>query len=189
MQNLLKYIHSLTDFSEKSWETLLPALTKVKIEKGGYLLKEDQVCDSLYFIDEGYCRSYFNKDGFEKNTAFYFEGEIVTNINSFANNQKSSYYIQACEPLAAILFDKDKLFKAAKQAPEVELLGRKCLRTIAAKLEEHANLFKLFTAQERYEFLEQNQPEMLRRVSLTQLSSYLGIARETLSRIRKRRLQ
>lgn len=187
MQKLLEYIHSLTNFSEKSWETLLPALAKIDVKKGGYLLKENQVCVSLFFINRGYCRSYYNQDGTEKNTAFYFEGEIATNIQSFASGQKSTYFIQACEPLEAIVFDKQKLLTASQQAHEIELLGKSCLRLTAAKLEQHADLFKLYSAQERYEFLEQNQPELLQRVSLTQLSSYLGVARETLSRIRQRR--
>ncbi|MCW3464004.1 hypothetical protein [Chitinophaga nivalis] len=48
-------------------------------------------------------------------------------------------------------------------------------------------LYKLMSAQERYAYLEQHHPEILQRVSLSQLSTYLGIARETLSRIRGRR--
>ena len=79
--------------------------------------------------------------------------------------------------------------EASRRAPDIEILGKKCLRLTAARLEEHANLFKLLTPQERYEFLEQNRPDMLQRVSLTDLSSYLGIARETLSRIRNRRFR
>lgn len=188
MKNLLKYIHSLTEFSEESWQILLPALTKINIKKGEFLLKENEVCNSLFFIDKGYCRSYYLKDGFEKNTAFNFEGEVVTNLKSFANGEKSDYFIKACVPMEIVIFDKQKLFQASKEAPEIELLGKKCLRLTAAKLEEHANLFKLYSTQEHYEFLERNRPEFLQRVSQTQLSSYLGVSRETISRIRKRRL-
>ncbi|MVT06739.1 Crp/Fnr family transcriptional regulator [Chitinophaga tropicalis] len=188
MQRLLNYIHSLTDFSEKSWEVLLPVLTRREFRKDDFLLKENEVCHSLFFIEQGYCKSYYDKDGVEKNTAFCFEGEVATNINSFASGERSTYNIQACEPLTTVVFDRQKLFEAAAQWPEIETLGRKCLRLTASRLEEHANIFKLYTTQERYEYLEQNQPHLLQRVSLTDLSSYLGIARETLSRVRKRRL-
>lgn len=189
MRNLLTYIRSLTDFSEKSWELLLPALTKMEVKKGEYLLKEGQVCNSLFFIEKGYCRSYYEKDGLEKNTAFFFENDIATNITSFGSGQKSTYFIKACEPLTAIAFDKHRLMKVSQKAPEIESLGRKCIRVFASRQEEQSNWFKLYTAQEHYEFLEKTQPDMLQRVSLTQLSSYLGIARETLSRIRKRRVR
>lgn len=189
MENLLTYIYSLTGFSEESWKTLQPVLTKVSFKKGDYLLKEDEVCNSLFFIEKGYCRSYYDKDGIQKNTAFYFEDEIATNIVSFGSGQKSTFYIQACEDLRAIVFDKHKLFETCKLAPQIELLGKKCLRLTTAKMEEHANLFVLYDPQERYEYIEQKYPNVLQRVSLTYLSSYLGMARETLSRIRKRRLQ
>lgn len=187
MEQLLAYIHSLMDFSEKSMEALLPALAKKEFKKNEFLLHEGQVCNSLFFIEKGYCRGFFEKDGTEKNTSFFFENEMATNISSFAGGQPSAFSIQACEPVSVVVFDKYKLIDAGRQAPDIEVLGRKCLRLTAARLEEQANLFKLLTPQERYEFLEKNRPDMLQRVSLTHLSSYLGIARETLSRIRKRR--
>ena len=73
MKNLLHYIHTLTEFSEESWHTLLPALSTVEVKKGAYLLKEGEVCNSLFYIDNGCCRSFYIKDGVEKNTAFFFE--------------------------------------------------------------------------------------------------------------------
>jgi hypothetical protein len=45
----------------------------VEVKKGAYLLKEGEVCNSLFYIDNGCCRSFYLKDGVEKNTAFFFE--------------------------------------------------------------------------------------------------------------------
>jgi CRP-like cAMP-binding protein len=187
MDNLLTYLYSLTPLSDESRDVLLPILTERKFRKGDFLLKEGEVCNSLFFIDKGYCRSFYDKDGTEKNTAFYFEGEIATNLTSFSTGERSDYFIQALEPLTAILFNKQELMEVSRRAPEIEALGKACLRLTAARLEEHSSLFKLYTSTERYEYLEQHHPDVLQRVSLTHLSSYLGIARETLSRIRKRR--
>jgi CRP-like cAMP-binding protein len=188
MNNLLHYIRSLTNISDRSWELLQPALTKRGFKKNELLLKQGQVCSSLFYIDSGYCKSYYDIDGNFKNTGFYFENEIVTNINSFGTGQKSEFNIITCEPLTAIIFDKEKLFEVAKQAPEIETLGRNCIRLFASKQEEFSTLFKLYSAQERLEYLETRYPEILQRVSLSQLASFLGVARETLSRIRKRRI-
>lgn len=188
MDNLLKYIRSLTSFSDKSWELLQPALTTKVFKKNELLLKQGQVCNSLFYIDNGYCKSYYEVDGVVKNTGFFFENEITTNISSFGNGQKSEFNIVACEPLTTIIFDKNKLFQATKQSNEIETLGRNCIRLFATKQEEFATLFKLYSAQERLEYLETKHPEILQRVSLSQLASFLGVARETLSRIRKRRM-
>lgn len=188
MDKLLKYIRSLTNFSDESWELLQPVLTKQTFKKNEFLLKQGQVCNSLFYIDSGYCKSYYEIEGVIKNTGFFFENEIATNINSFGTGQQSEFNIVACEPLTVIIFDKNKLFQAAEQVSEIETLGRNCIRLFATKQEEFSTLFKLYSAQERLEYLEKKYPEILQRVSLSQLASFLGVARETLSRIRKRRI-
>lgn len=66
MNNLLKYIHSLTEFSEESWELLQPALSKKQFKKNDFLLHEGQICNSLFYIDLGYCKSYYEIDGAKK---------------------------------------------------------------------------------------------------------------------------
>jgi CRP-like cAMP-binding protein len=187
MENLLKYIYSLTKFSDESWELLQPALSKKGLKKNEFLLKEGQVCNSLFYIDKGYCRSFYEIDGTVKNIAFFFENEIATNIDSFGSGKRSEYNIIACEPLTTILFDKEKLFQVSKQASEIETLGRNCIRLFATKQETFSNLFKLYSARNRLVYLETYYPEMVQRVPLSQLASFLGVARETLSRIRKRR--
>lgn len=187
MKNLLNYIYSLTKFSDESWELLQPALTKRAFKKNELLLKEGQICNSLFYIDKGYCKSYYELEGVVKNTGFFFENDIATNINSFGSGQKSEFNIVACEPLQAIVFDKEKLFEVSKQSSEIENLGRNCIRLFATKQEEFLKMHKLYSPLERYEYLEKNYPELLQRVSLSQMASFLGVTRETLSRIRKRR--
>lgn len=188
MEPLLKYIHSITKFSAESWALLQPALSKKQYKKNEFLLKEGAVCNSLFFIEEGFCRSYYELDGIQKNTAFYLENDIATNIRSFGSGQKSEVNIIACEPLTAIVFDKEKLFQVSKQVPEIETLGRNCIRLFATKQEEFAVLFNIYSAKDRLAYIEKKHPKLLQRVSQTQLASFLGIARETLSRIRKRRV-
>ncbi|MFT4153493.1 Crp/Fnr family transcriptional regulator [Parafilimonas sp.] len=189
MNNLLKYIRSLTNFSDESWDLLQPALTKRAFRKNEFLLKQGQICNSLFYIINGYCKSYYEIDGIVKNTGFFFENEIATNMNSFGSGRKSEFNIVACEPLTAIVFRKDKLFQAAKQAGEIETLGRNCIRLFATKQEEFSTLFRLYSAPERLAYIETKYPEILQRVSLSQLASFLGVTRETLSRIRKKRMQ
>ncbi|MHA4809093.1 Crp/Fnr family transcriptional regulator [Flavitalea flava] len=187
MEKLRTYIHSLIDLSEEAWKVLNPALTRAEYKKDEYLLQEGQVCNNLFFISKGYCRTFYRKGDQEINTNFFFESEIATNMNSFWNGERSEFSIQACENISTIVFDKPTLLTAGQENHEIATLGRLCVHQTAAKLENHASLFKLLTAQERYEHVEKHFPMMLQRVPLNQISSYLGIARETLSRIRGRR--
>ncbi|WP_321287735.1 Crp/Fnr family transcriptional regulator [uncultured Sunxiuqinia sp.] len=188
MNKLLTYIRSLTTFSDESWEKLQPALSKKEFAKNELLLRKNQVCNSLFYIEIGYCKSCYEIDGNKKNTAFYFENEIATNVTSFGSGLKSKYSIIASEPIISIVFNKSKLFEISSQCIEVETLGRICLRQFAAKQEEFSTIFKLYTTQERLEYIESYYPHILQRVPLSQLASFLGVTRETLSRIRKRRI-
>lgn len=86
-------------------------------------------------------------------------------------------------------FDRTKLLEANTKSQQIETLGRKVLEKIMGNHEWHSDMFKLLTAQERYEYLEKHRPQMVQKVTLTQMASYLGVSRETLSRIRKRRIK
>lgn len=166
---------------------LQTVLEKKDFKKNEFLLREGQVCQSLFFINRGYCKSYYNLDGMVKNTAFYFENDIATNIASFGSGHRSEFNIVACEPMTVTIFDKRALAEATKQSHEIEAVGRSCIRVFAARQEEFSTLFKLYAASERLEYIEKKHPHMLQRISLSQLASFLGVTRETLSRIRRRR--
>jgi CRP-like cAMP-binding protein len=186
MTDLLAFIRSFTEFSDESWDILCGITKETAFKKGDHLLQAGKLCHSLFYIRKGYCRAFHLQDGVEINTNFYFEKEIATNINSYTLNIPSSFTVQACEPLLAYRFDRDEIFEAAKLAPEIEIVGKQNLQLIAAKQEKQLELYRLLKATERYAYLEKNQPEILQRVPLTQLASYLGVARETLSRIRNK---
>lgn len=188
MQDLLKYIRSLANLSDENWEKLQLALEVRDFRKNEFILKERQVCNALYYIQQGYCQSYYELDGVIKNTGFFFENELVTNVKSFGEGLPSVFNIIASEPMKTIVFDKQKLLAVSQQTPEIEALGRHCIRQFATRQEEIAKIFQLYTAQERLEYIEKYHPIFLRRVSLSQLASFLGVARETLSRIRRRRV-
>lgn len=188
MDKLLKYIHSLTIFSEESWEALQPALTRQHFKKNEHLLHKGQICYSLFYIEKGYCKSYYVINGVTKNTGLFFENEIATNIKSFGSGEKSEWNIVACEPLETIAFDKEKLAQATDRSKEIAQLGKNCIRRFATKQEELSNILKLYAAQERLEYIETKHPEIIQRVPLAQIASFLGVTRETLSRIRSKRV-
>lgn len=134
----------LTSFSNRSWELLQPVLTKREFKKNELLQKQGQICNSLFYIDNSYCKGYYEIEAAVRSTGFFFENEIATNINSFGSRQKSEFNIVACEPLTTLIFDKAKLFKTVLQGNEIETLGRNSIRLFATKQEEFSTLFKLY---------------------------------------------
>lgn len=182
-------INEIFKLSEENWAILNTCLTVVKLPKGGFLLKSGDYCDSVFFIYEGYCRLFHVIDGKEVNINFHFENEFITNIKSYIKKERSEYSIQANENMVIVKIEKNNLFEhALKNRMEFESFGLKMLEFMIMKQDEHLNLFKLYTPQQRYEYLEKHQPEIIRRVALTQIASYLGVTRETLTRIRKKKM-
>ncbi|MFD1143785.1 Crp/Fnr family transcriptional regulator [Larkinella insperata] len=166
--------------------TLLMASTVPRLlKKDQFLLKEGQICQSIWFVEKGCLRTCYDKDGREINIQFAFETDFVTELRSLRTATPSAYSIQAGEVTTVWEFDKDKLLDLYRQSAEIESFGRNLLEHMLMKQEEHANWFKIYSPAERYHHLLHQHPQLLQRVSLSQLSSYLGVARETLSRIRK----
>lgn len=188
--NLTLLKAKLEDFGqlpEESWQMLRDSLQANTFRAGDFLLSEGQVCQSIFFINQGYCRRFHRTEGDEISTQFYFEQEFATNTKSLVAGTPSEYFIQASQEVEAIIFDKATLLGLYQRSVAIESVGRKLLEQLLIQQEEHAHIFKLFNPKERYEYLLKHHPAIIQRVPLRHIASYLGIARETLSRIRSRK--
>jgi CRP-like cAMP-binding protein len=189
MDDLLKNIKQFSQLSKDSLAIVIPLFSKIEYRKGDEIIRFGKPCQSLFLIGQGFCRAYNIQDGSAVNLEFFFEYETVTNKNSYLFNKPSDFTVVACEPMIVYKIDKPDLLNAIRQYPEIEIAGKRNLELIAAKQEKQLQLFRILTAKGRYEFLEKNDPDLLRRVSISQLASYLGVKRETLSRIRNKRMR
>jgi CRP-like cAMP-binding protein len=183
---LHKTIVQLTKISTLNLDELFKIAVVRELKKGDLILQQGQICKTILFVEKGYLRTYIDKDGTEINTDFTFEGNFTTDLKSLRLATSAEKSIQAGENTIVYQFDKNKLLELYLVSAEIESFGRKLLEQLLIAQEEHSNLFKLFSPTERYHYLQIHKPELLQRISLSQLSSYLGIARETLSRIRKK---
>ena len=157
------------------------------LKKGEVLLREGEVCREFYLVEKGYLRTWYNKDGDPINLNFTFEGDFTTNLKSLNGRLPSELTIEAGEDSRMWVFNLDLRREKYESNPEIVLFYRRLAVHVLLASEEHSNLFKLYTPAERYRYIEQNNPRLLQRISLSQIASYLGVTRETLSRIRGKR--
>ena len=156
-----------------------------QIKKGEIILKEGEVCRSFYLVEKGFLRTYYNnKDGATINLNFTFEGDFTCNLQSLKSRKPSEFNIEAGEDTSVWVFHLDSILQRSDSSPVVSQFIRRLAIRILLASEEHGNLFKMYTPTERYRYIEKNNPRLLQRISLSQMASYLGVARETLSRIR-----
>ncbi len=173
--------------TEEDIRLLVSCAQNRELKKGEVLLKEGEVCRSFYLVEQGYLRTWCNKDGVAINLSFAFEGDFTTNLRSINGRRASELIIEAGEDSIVWVFDLDVILEQFNSHPQMILFIRRLSVQILLAAEEHSNLFKLYTPTERYHYIEKNKPQLLQRISLSQLASYLGVTRETLSRIRGKR--
>ncbi|RDI05473.1 Crp/Fnr family transcriptional regulator [Flavobacterium sp. AG291] len=181
MQKLITYLNSLVRFTPESWELIKPVIIRRTFEKGELLSQPEATNDALYFVEQGYLRTFAIEESVEVNKGLYFEGELVAAIQGIA--------IEACESVTVLVLDKSTFFGDFELIPQLTVLWKNCLSFITSKIEAHNDFFTLYTPSERYEYIIKNKPELLERVQPHILASYLGVPNETLNRIKRRRLQ
>lgn len=186
-ERLLNRIANMTSLSENSVNLLLSCAQQNEFSKGECLLDEGQICNYLYFVETGWLRTFYNQNGKDVNINFTFEGDFTGNIKSLKREEPSKQIIVAGENSVITSFDKKDLLRLYSDSLEIELLCRKILGTFLIESNEQIDFQKLHSPIERYEFLIKNKPEMIQKIPVSQLASYIGVARETLSRIRKNR--
>lgn len=181
-------VRHMTDLSEVDKEVFNAVMSARRFKKGETVLQEGAVCRAVYFVEEGYLRTYYNKeDGSVVNLNFTFEGEFTSNTKSAINREPSKMSIEAGEDALLWIFDLDKLSPEMKSLPSVSQFIRRTAMQMLVASETRGNLLKIYTAAERYHYIERNIPHILQRVPLSHLASFLGVSRETLSRIRAKK--
>ncbi|MGF7079773.1 Crp/Fnr family transcriptional regulator [Mucilaginibacter sp. UYCu711] len=150
------------------------------------LLNEGDISRKIYVLDKGCIRNWFYHDGKEISFQFFFEGDVVYSPESFRKNTPSQFSIEAIEPVS-LRWLSQKDMDLVREDP---LLYNEMIERSADKQAEFMRHFFSYlknTPQERYKLLLQQQPEIIKRVPLQHIASYLGITPVSLSRIRNRR--
>lgn len=185
MEHLLKHTRQFYPLSNEANDALVGCFEEKIFVKGDFLLKENQVCRNLYFLQLGALRGYYQLDGKEITHWFAFENAFVTSFHSFITGKPSVENLQFLEGSVLWSISKEKLEQLYNQYHEIERLVRIVYERYYILLEERYVNGHFKTAWERYQDLLNNAPHILERVPLGYISSYLGITQETLSRVRK----
>jgi len=159
-------------------------ISPVSFKKGELVHDADKVCTRSYFIQKGLFRTYFLKDGKEISEYFPAENEWCNSPKSFITRQKDIYYIDAIENTQAFCLDVNDLVYLFDNFPEMERYSRLSMGTVFGHLMERITSMRFTTAREKYDHFIETYYDIHHRIPLGMIASYLGIAQETLSRIR-----
>lgn len=186
MESFKNYISQFPHYKHGVFESILPYLSEEQIEPGSYFLQQGKTCKRIAFIEKGLMRLYYLNDGKEVTTCFCKENTITCSYKSLITKTPSELSIQAIEPCKLIVFTYDSLQKLYQKELFWQQVGRLAAENEFINMECHNRFLLDLSATERYKDVLENDAELLQRVPLNHLASYLQVAPETLSRIRKK---
>lgn len=184
MRILLKHIQSIHPISTKAEKALLEICNEVKFHKGADVQAIGHTCKTIYFVKAGCVRIYYFKEDIDITESFEFENSFVARAESLFTGKPSRKAIQAIEETSLIAIDSNKLFKLFESHHDLERLFRKIIEASYVSTVNRIESLQFNTAEERYFNLLKDHPNILKRVPLKFIASYLGITPVSLSRIR-----
>lgn len=178
------YFNSIQKLSAQS-ESAISSISKiVSVKKNTDLQSIGHTCKTIYFLKKGVARIYYFKDDTDITESFSFENSIVVRYESLFTGRPSKKAIQVLEDSEFIAINSTELFKLYDKHPDIERLFRKLFEAALVEQINRTESLQFHTAEERYNALIKEAPNVLKRVSLKHIASYLGITPVSLSRIR-----
>lgn len=184
MEKLRNHIKSQVQIDDGDLEIILSNFKELKFSKDRFALKQGQIVINYYFIKSGGLRIYFDHNDKQVTSWIALENEFFTDLASLKNHSPSKFNFQAIEETVLLTIKADKMEQLYKQFPIWQQFGRQIWETNFLKLVEGVIGFQTFTAEERY-LSTMQESELLQRVPLKHLASYLGVTPSSLSRLRK----
>jgi len=158
-----------------------------ELNKKDFFLESGKVQKAIGFIANGLVRSSFvDNEGNEITVGFYTEGDYATHYPAFITQQPSKYSIQCLEPTTMVCISYEDLQWIYTHIPAFEKYGRLVAEEILKRQQARIESFIFQSAEERYLDFIKCHAALFNRVSVSHLCSFLGIERQSLTRIRQK---
>lgn len=187
MTRLFQYFDQYNTLSETAKSAIQSICTTLTIQKGCDLQAIGHTCRTIYFMNKGLARIYYFKDDIDVTESFAFENQIIARVESLFSGKPSRKGIQMLEISEVVAINAPQLFQLYDTFPDVERLFRKIFEAGYVDTVNRIESLQFHSAEERYRDLLQTSPDILKRVPLKIVASYLGITPVSLSRIRAHR--
>jgi CRP-like cAMP-binding protein len=174
----------LVDIKDKEWEALRIMLKPKTLKKNEYYLRQGEVCRQMGFIVQGYVRLFFLSGDAEITKDFSFENSFCGSYASFISGAPSRFNVKAMEDVTLYLLTRENLEVLTDIYPCWQKFVRISVENLFVRKELREASFLLDSIEEKYSNLLKEHKEIVQRVPLKYIASYLGTSAETISRIR-----
>lgn len=184
MEKLIQVLHSISPLSPALETHLKHNLKRQVFKKRTYLLQAGEISTSIYFIETGMVRCFYDRDAQEVCTWFMDNGNFVISIESFLQQTESYQYIQAIDDCMVWSLPYNQLQHIYCAFPEFNLHRAVLLEKYYVESERRQRILSMNTAIERYALLMEMQPQITLQLPAKYIASYLNIDETYFSRIK-----
>ncbi len=185
-KNFIDYFSTNQQLTELTKAEICKHLSILNLDKKHVLIKENQRHDFAYFVIKGAARSYYLKDGVEINTWFALENDMLGSLQNF-QDKPSRETMEVIENSTLISINLKQIKPLMFSNIEIANFINAIITDYALFLEDKVYFSQMMSSMDRYLILLDKEPELFQRIPLTYIASYIGISRETLSRLRAKK--
>lgn len=162
--------------------------TEILFNKGEFLLIAGELEEYIYYLHTGVVRLFYadNMVDTEITLDFFFGGDFFCGYESFKNLTPSKINIQAIENVKAYRIHREKFYDLLNSDNNIKDLTIAMLDNILIGKINKDIMQQSLSYEKRYLYILENEPRIIQSVPLKYIASYIGIAQQSLSRIRRR---
>jgi CRP/FNR family transcriptional regulator, anaerobic regulatory protein len=185
MTQLELYIKSYFGIvDEKNLQAIASLFSITTCKKGDFFLKAGSYCNRLGFVEEGLFRIFAINPSKEITQWISTKGYFVTDLSSLVFQNRARWNIQALVDCEVFVIEKKDYDNIKNIVPEWLTLEKLFITRCFTLMEDRIFSLLSLSAEERYNLLFSQNPELFNKVPLNYLASMLGMTAETFSRIR-----
>lgn len=184
---LREHIESVIALTDDEFEIVLPYFKPISVSKKQTLIDGGQIVRSEFLVVKGCLKSFTeDQDGKEYIVQFAMENWWISDYPAYARQTEGNICVKALEDCFLLELSLENKTRMNEAIPKMHIFfGKKSFSGYVALQQRVLSLMKN-SAKEKYELLLQQYPVLFQRVSKTMIAHYLGMSRETLSRLAKK---
>ncbi len=185
MKEVLRtHIEKLVSFTDEEFAAVAACFQEHTCRKREFLFREGDRVNDVWFVVSGLLCTIYNDDtGHEHVVSFAMEDWWETDFQAYYTRSRASFSIQCLEDSRLLSLSLESYLLLRSRLPKIERFFLE--KSIAGGIAAQQRIISFLTANaaQRYELLLSRYPSLMQRVPKTLLASYLGVSRETLSRL------
>ncbi len=186
---LIKIISQSVSVLAAEEALILSYFKRKQYKRNEILLHEGDVAQHVFFVEKGGLHLFYaDEAGNDRSCNFVFENEFITDLESFSKQTPATCFIKSLMPSICYAVKNSALIELMELSPATKEFFRVVVENVANGNFRRTRSLQSATPEKRFLELMEQRPDIFQRVPQRFIAQYVGIAPESLSRIKKRLL-